>query len=281
MLKKLFCVCTILAGVLFSSVGFAEDSTSGLEQKFQGFNLQGYDDKGEKAWDVNGDTADLEGTQVKIKNVNANSYGANSMNVTAESGMIDQLSGEMQLRKDVIITNEDGSQLLTDSLDWSREKDVVSTKDEVLITDKKYTITGKGMEAKPGLKEGKIEEDVTVRVNTNSKSDDPADGEFVTITSDGPMTLDQTNLVAVFEKNVIAVQLDRTLKADRIELYIDADNQIKEMVCIGNVEIIQGENKSFAERASYNATKKTLTLMGRPKLIMQTKGDNAFTTSRN
>ena len=44
-------------------------------QQFQGFNLQGYTDDGKKAWVVNGDKADISGSDIKISNVDAESYG--------------------------------------------------------------------------------------------------------------------------------------------------------------------------------------------------------------
>jgi len=173
------------------------------EQKFKGFNLQGYKEDGEKAWDVNGDTADIEGTKVKLSNVVANSYGDQKVNVTAEEGTIDQANGNMHLERDVIITSQDGSQLVTDSLDWNRNEDTVTTEDDVLITDKRLTVTGTGMKAKPGLKNAKIEEDVTVVLDTEIED---SENDKVTITCDGPVTIDQIESVAEFVENVVAVQ---------------------------------------------------------------------------
>ena len=156
----------------------------------------------------------------------------------------------------------------------------MKTNDDVLITDdeKGLTVTGTGMEAHPGLQNAQLKEDVTVRVNTAAAKEDPS---YVTITSDGPMTLDQAQSMAVFEKNVVAFQGGKTLKADRMEVYFDnAKSTIKEMICLGNVEIVQGENQTFADKAVYNATNQKLTLSGRPKLIMNTQqgkdGASAF-----
>ena len=55
-------------------------STAGLyanepEQKFHGFNLQGYDESGEMTWEVNGDTADIVGSEIILSNVDANTFG--------------------------------------------------------------------------------------------------------------------------------------------------------------------------------------------------------------
>jgi LPS export ABC transporter protein LptC/lipopolysaccharide transport protein LptA len=257
--------------MLFSFSGVVCAQNNG-EQKFQGFNLEGFTDSGEKSWDVNGDTASMDGTAIELKNVVANSYGKTKMNVTAETGVIDQVEGIMQLEKDVIMTSEKGAQLITESLSWDRKKDLVTTQDEVMITDDSMTLTGIGMKAKPGLGNAQINEDVTVRINTKSKKKDG--GKFVTITSDGPMVIDQSMHKATFEDNVVAVQETRTLKANRMEVYFTEDlKEIKDLICIGNVEILQGENKTFAERAVYKSDQNKLVLTGRPKLILLTEGE--------
>lgn len=283
-LKKIF-VLTVFCATL-ASLTFAEESsipqTPGMpsgEQKIKGFNLQGYNDAGDKAWDVNGSTADFKGSEITLSNVDANSYGQEKVNLTAEKGTINQASGDMRLEKDVMITSERGMQLMTDSLNWNRNKDLVTTQDPVVITDKTMMVKGKGMTASPGLKNAEIKQDVTVRVNTEPKK---YNGRMVTITSDGPMTIDQQKLTATFDTNVVASQGDRMLKADRMEVHFQADMKgITDMVCIGNVEITQGENKTYAEKATYDAATQKVILSGRPKLIMETDGNNGITAFTN
>lgn len=250
-----------------------------LQQKFQGFNLQGYADNGDKAWDVKGDTADVKGSEIEITNVVANSYGEQKLNVTAEKGVINQASGNMQLNKDVVITSEQGAQIMTDSLQWSRNDDLVSTEDNVLITDDNLSVRGKGMEARPGLKNAKIHEDVTVMMDTEPEKEL---NKILTITSDGPMVMDQAKGFAMFQDHVVAVQEDQTLKADKMEIFFDLENnKIKELVCTGHVMVEKGENRTYAEKAVYNAVNQKITLSGRPKLIMLTEGENAITSSGN
>ncbi len=267
----------LLVGVVLGSVDLACADEAG--QQFQGFNLQGYTDDGKKAWVVNGDRADILGSDIKISNVDAESYGDEKVNLTAETGTINQTSGNIHLEKDVVITSERGAQLLTDSLDWSRNEDLVQTDDDVVITNQGLTATGKGMKARPGLKTAQIHEDVTVTVDTEPKAAEP---KTVTITCDGPMVIDQAKAMATFEKNVVAVQDDQTLTADRMEVYFDQGNQkIKELICIGNVVIVRGENKTFAEKAVYNGVQQKLVLSGRPKLILMMEGAGAITSPGN
>ncbi|OGX27579.1 MAG: LPS export ABC transporter periplasmic protein LptC [Omnitrophica WOR_2 bacterium RIFCSPHIGHO2_01_FULL_52_10] len=248
-------------------------------QQFEGFNLQGYTRDGKKSWTVNGDNADILGDKIKISNVAGESYGDEKVNLTAETGTIDQASGIIHLEKDVVITSERGTQMTTDSLDWNRNEDLVKTNDDVLITDKDMTMTGTGMEAHPAMKTAQIDQDVTVTMDTQP---DPEVTSQITITSDGPMVIDQTKSYAVFQDNVVAVQADQTLKADRMEIFFDeTKRQIKEMICSGHVVIIRGANQSFADKAVYNGRERKLTLSGRPKLILVTEGENAITALGN
>ncbi len=248
-------------------------------QQFEGFNLQGYTQDGKKSWTVNGDNADILGDKIKISNVAGESYGDEKVNLTAETGTIDQASGIIHLEKDVVITSERGTQMTTDSLDWNRNEDLVKTKDDVLITDKDMTMTGTGMEAHPAMKTAQIDKDVTVTMDTEPE---PAVTSNVTITSDGPMVIDQTRSYAVFQDNVVAVQADQTLKADRMEIFFDEiKKEIREMICTGHVVIIRGANQSFADKAVYSGTERKLTLSGRPKLILVTEGNNAITALGN
>jgi LPS export ABC transporter protein LptC/lipopolysaccharide transport protein LptA len=274
-LMRIFCLLAFIIIVCSPGLLYADDP----EQKFQGFNLQGYNDSGEKAWNVNGDTADIIGSKIKLFNVDANSFGKQKMNLTAETGILDQVSGNMHLEKDVVVTSERGTRLMTDSLDWHKEADLVKTDDDVLITDEGLTVTGKGMEARPGLKTAQIQENVTVLLDTEAKEQG---GKTVTITCDGPLEIDQAQSKATFQENVVAVQENQTLKADKMEIYFDGEkNTIKEMICTGNVIIVQGDNKTFAEKAIYDAVSQKLTLYGRPKLIIVTEGENAITSFGN
>lgn len=271
----LFFFILILMG--WSTVAHSQEEA---DQKFQGFNLQGYTDEGEKSWDVEGDTADILGTEIKLKNVVANSYGERPMNVTADTGTVDQTTGKMVLEDDVVITSDDGSKLMTDFVEWDKEKDLVSSEEEVYIKNESFSATGTGMRAQPGLKNAQLNKDVTVRMDTAEPETKAP--KLLTVTSDGPMVLDQLLLKARFEVNVVAEQDDQTLKADVMEIYFkEGMKDIKEMICVGNVEIIQGENKTYAEKATYNAEDQKLTLSGRPKLILETGGESGITPLGN
>ncbi len=246
-----------------------------VSQQFEGFNLQGYTEGGDKAWDVKGDTADILQDTIAITNVDANQYGEEDVNIKARTGVIDKQSGNIQLKKDVVITSESGTQLTTDQLDWHKEKDLVSTEERVVLTDRGLEATGQGLQAQPGLKTAKLDKDVTVKVQTEEEPD--AGSEPVTITCDGSLEIDQKLNLAVFHDNVVATQTDRTLKADKMDVYFNPElKQLSRVVCVGNVVIEQGGSTTYAEKAVYDGLEQKLVLTGRPKLILATEGAEGF-----
>ena len=243
-------------------------------QQFEGFNLQGYTDEGEKSWDVVGDTADIVGDMIEVTNVDANQYGEQEMNLKARKGIIDKVTGDIQLEGNVVITSIAGGKLTTDSLTWQKEQDLVSTEDPVEITNKAFKAEGMGLRARPGLKVAQMNKNVKVKVKT-----DPGKKEsrILTVTCDGPLEIEQLENMATFNKNVVALQEGRTLKADKMVLYLDPETkEIDKLICLGNVAIIQGENETYSRKAVYSADTKKLVLSGRPKLIMVSEDDGGF-----
>ena len=141
--------------ILCSTACRADESTGSTpsSQQLQGFNLNGYSNTGEKAWDVNGTKADISDTNIQITKVDANFYGGQQANLTADHGTINKTNGNVHLQDNVVITYKDRvTQMTTDTLDWNRNKDLVSTKDPVKIVDDQGVITGQGMSAHPNFK---------------------------------------------------------------------------------------------------------------------------------
>jgi len=273
---KLIFRCLWITGFLWGvlAAGGSPISAQGSGQQFEGFNLQGYENDGRMKWDLRGDTADVFGEQIKITNVDANHYGDQTMNLKAKIGRLDKASGDIRLEKNVVITSQDGGQMKTESLDWYKERDLVETEDLVELSDQRMTAVGTGMKAKPGLMVAQMKRDVTVKVKPQPEE---AESQLVTISCDGPLEIDQKKNKAVLKDNVVAVQADRTLKADEITVFFDPEAQtVQKMICAGNVEIIQGGNKTHSQRAVYEADTQKITLTGQPKIILITAGEGSI-----
>jgi LPS export ABC transporter protein LptC len=267
--------------VLCSSACRADEAAGSpsTSQQLQGFNLNGYSNSGEKTWDINGTKADISEKDVQITNVDANFYGKEQANLTADHGTIDKTSGNVNLKDNVVITSHDrGTKMTTDTLDYNRNKDLVTTQDPVKIVDPQGVVTGEGMSAHPNLKKAKINKHVKAVVNTQGESD----SQVVTITSDGPMQMDQARMYAVFITHVVAVDAatGRELHSDKMEIWFNqATKHIKKAVCTGHVKVIQGTNISYADVMTYDGATQVLTMTGRPKIVFDTgstKGSGMF-----
>lgn len=259
-----------------------ETTESGpASQQLQGFNLNGYSNSGEKAWDVNGTKANITDSNIQITNVDANFYGNQETNLTADHGTIDKTNGNVHLQDNVVITNKDSdTQMTTDTLDWNRNKDLVSTQDPVKIVNDQGVITGQGMSAHPNLKKGQINRNVKAKMHTQEQGDD--DDQIITVTSDGPMQMNQATMYAVFNIHVIAVEAStgRELHCDKMEIWFNqATKKIKKAICSGHVKAIQGPNVSYANEMTYDGVTQVLTMVGRPKIVFDTgstKGNGMF-----
>lgn len=273
------CLTRVFLLLIFLSVGLGLRSGFSQEvtQQVDGFSLQGFNAQGDPSWKVNGDTADILGDTIKISNVDANTYGDNEVNIKARHGEVDKASGNVRLQQDVVVTTSEGSQLKTDSLQWEKEKNTVSTPDRAVITDKAMKADGIGLTANSELKTAQLERNVTVEMDTEV-SEKTGESQQIVITCDGPMELDQANNMAVLRENVVAVRGEETLKADVIEVYFDPETRkIVTIVCTDNVSVQRGENISYSDKAIYNAADQKVIFVGRPKLIMKTdETENPF-----
>ena len=218
--------------------------------------------------------ADISDTNIQITNVDANFYGGQQANLTADHGTINKTNGNVHLQDNVVITSKDrGTQMTTDTLDWNRNKDLVSTKDPVKIVDDQGVITGQGMSAHPNLKKAQINKNVKAKVHTQPQGE--PDDQVITVTSDGPMQMNDVTLYTVFNIHVIAVEpsTGRELHCDKMEIWFDqVTKKIRKAICTGHAKAIQGPDVSYADKMVYDGVTQVLTMIGRPKIIFVTGG---------
>jgi LPS export ABC transporter protein LptC len=275
--------------LLFSSFAFgaAEDSQEVSDQQIGDFSLSGYADKGKKSWDLAGKSADIFTDEVKLKDVNGNLYGKDeNVNLTAKTGDFNKASGKVHLEKDVVITTSKGARLTTDSMDWDRKNQLVTTQDRVNIAKDNINITAVGAHGEPNLKKIALNRDVKVDINPALKAMADPSGldlkEKTTITCEGSLEVDYEKNIATFNKNVRVERPDLTIYSDRMDMYFSAgkesrkaseasslvgNNKIDKIVARGNVRIVRGENISYSEEAVYNAATSKVILSGRPRLV--------------
>lgn len=285
----LFRKTALIFVTLFFIPGIAGAQDS--DQQISEFSLSGYGEKGAKAWDLAGKTADIFTDVVKLQSVIGNLYGKEEdIKLTADSGDFNKTDGKVHLEKNVVITTTTGTKLTTDSLDWDRRGQVVTTKDYVNIQRQNMIASGKGAFGQMALKQVNLEKDVQVDILPEIKEGKVLDPKDKTvITCDGKLEIDYDKNVAVFNDNVKVERPDSTIYSDKMDIcFIPSDkkteattesnksgatpglmgNKIDKIIAKGNVKVIKGENISYSETATYTASDKKIVLTGRPKLLI-------------
>ena len=283
----------ILALIILIKPDLYAQKEQDSDQQIGDFSLVGYAEKGKKDWDISGKSADIFGDVVKLKEVVGNLYGEKEdIKLTAEKGDFDKAQGKVHLENNVIITTSAGARLTTDSLDWDRKMQLVSTKDVVNITRENMTTTAQGATAEPNLNKIKLEKDVRVDILPNpGKDPEKRDGNKIIITCDGPLEIDYAKNIATFKNKVKVDMQENVIYSDAMDIYFASSDQqepapasddqsaqlmgakIEKIVARGNVKIVRGENVSYSEEAVYTALDKRIVLTGKPKLVIYSTED--------
>lgn len=286
----------------FSVFSFAEQAKES-DQQIGDFSLSGFGDKGKKAWDLSGKRADIFNEVVKLKEVVGNHYAdKDSIKLTADSGDFNKNSGVVHLENNVVITTSSGAKLTTESLDWDRKQQIVSTLDRVNLQRLNMNLSGMGAVGATALKQVELGKDARLEIEPrdrteghglqpNSQSHKQKDKkEKIVITCDGPLEVDYEKNIAVFNNNVKVEKPDLTIYSDKMQVYFTPkqedskkdqesavmSNSINRIVSEGNVRIVRGENISYSQEAIYTAADKKIILTGRPQIVIyQTENMNA------
>lgn len=282
----------IICGLIFLSVPglYAEKQLPQQvesDQQISDFSLAGYGERGKKTWDLAGKSADIYTDVVKLNEVVGNLYGKEeNIKLTADRGDFNKTDGKVHLEQNVVITTSSGTKLNTDTLDWDRKNQFVSTKDTVNIQRENITIVAVGAQGEPNLKKVALEKDVKLDIIPTQQEQSKGQGvkEKITITCDGPLQIDYDKSIATFSNNVKVERQDSVMYSDKMDVYFISSgkkkeseggenqafmgNKIDKIVASGNVKVVRGENISYSQEAIYSAADKKLTLTGRPKLVI-------------
>ncbi len=298
MIHKTF--LTLLAFLLLASVSFAEEEKpQESDQQIQDFSLSSFGEKGKKTWDLSGKSADIFSDVVKLKSVVGNLYGKDEdIKLTADKGDFDKAQSRIHLQDNVVIATSSGAKLTTQSLDWDRKNQVVSTKDMVNIEKGNMLTTASGIHGEPSLKKVSLEKDVTVNINPTPAENgkEPSVKQKIVITCDGALQIDYQKNVATFNKNVKVDTQDALIQSEIMDVYFGGTgkaatekkkekdaaeaagmgnimgaggaSKIDKIVARVNVRISRGENISYSDEATYDAVNKKVILSGKPRLIL-------------
>jgi len=259
----------------------AAKTAKGSGQQIEDFSLSGFGEKGKKTWDLSGKSADILNEVVKLKKVVGNNYsGKEAVNLTADNGDFDKKSGIVHLQDNVVITTASGAKLTTDTLDWDRKQQIITTLDKVNLARQDMNLSGQGAQGQTALKQVVLEKNVVLDIQTTDKKVNQK--EKIQITCDGPLDVDYEKNIAIFNNNVKVEKSDMTIYSDKMQVYFTPKKQedkpvperagisssINKIIASGNVRILRGENISYSQEAVYTAADKKITLTGKPQIII-------------
>ncbi|MGA2774514.1 MAG: LPS export ABC transporter periplasmic protein LptC [Candidatus Omnitrophota bacterium] len=296
MFKKIL-ICAFIIFLLKPPAHAAEEpANTDSGQQINDFSLSGYGEKGKKSWDVSGKSADIFNDVVKMNKVVGNMYGDDeNIKLTSERGDFNKAEGKVHLQDNVVITTSSGAKLTTDSLDWDRKAQFVSTKDLVNIQKDGMTLVAIGARGETNLKTVALEKNVRLDIDQQTKGESGLTDEKnkIIITCDGPLEIDYEKNVAVFKNNVKVERPDSVIYSDKMDVFfirsreskaqdkkeekkssgIMSGSKIDRIVARGNVKVTRGQNTSFSDEAVYSAADQKLILSGRPKLVIYSTED--------
>jgi len=293
---KTFLIFLVLLAFLTFNAFARGESIRESDQQINDFSLAGFGEKGKKTWDLSAQSADIFPDIVKLKNIVGNLYTeGENIKLTGDKGDFNKREGRVHLEENVVITTSSGAKLTTNSLDWDRKNQLVTTKDLVNIERGNILTIAQGATGEPNLSKMTLEKEVTVKINPQIQEEKPGvlDKNKIVITCDGPLEIDYEKNIATFNNNVKVDMQDAQICSDKMYAYFvmsDTDtqgtsktdqatnammgNKIEKIIARGNVRIIRGENISYSDEATYTATNKKIVLTGSPRLIIySTQGD--------
>lgn len=108
-------------------------------------------------------------------------------------------------------------------------------------------------------------------VSARAEGDSAAD--LTVITSD-KLTFDYAQRFSLFEGNVVVVDPQMKLYADKMTVLFSVGNRISEIKAEGKVYIVQDDKRARADVAQYNVDQGIIVLTGKPQV---TRGDDILT----
>ena len=290
-LEITFLTFLTLLTFLTSDTPAKDQDTQESDQQINDFSLAGYGEKAKKTWDLSAKSADIFADTIKLKDIIGNLYTEQEdIKLTADKGDFDKTNGRVHLEQNVVVATSSGAKLTTDSLDWDRKNQLISTKDTVNIERENMTTVAQGASAEPSLNKITLEKDVLVEISTQTEQNQQklTEKNKISITCDGPLEIDYEKNIAVFKNNVKVDSKDAQIYSDNMDVYFiksDKDagessqtptvmgGSIEKIVARGNVQIIRGDNISYSDEAIYTASDKKIKLLGKPKLIIYSTED--------
>lgn len=228
------------------------------KEEVQTFRLSSTTDDGRKRWEVSGTSADLMAEVIRLTDVTATNYGAETnVTLTAREGAFDRRTRHIHLEQDVKAVTTEGTTLTTPAMEWDAERRVATTEEWTTVQRQNLTVHGLGAFGAPDLKQVRFHRKVRVEIA-------PA----TTITCRGPLEIDYERHRARFWSQVHVQDARGQIWADRMDVRLDpATRQLADVQCWGHVRILREGQLARSHRAIYRRPRGRMVLIGHPKVV--------------
>ncbi len=135
--------------------------------------------QGTRNWEMWADTAKVYRKKdfTQMENIHLRFYSKNGevMDVTADSGLMENQSRNMRLRGNVLIKSQDGVSLRTESLQFRPKEKKIDSDEKILIEGKSFHLSGVGLRGRTDLEQYFLKKNVqAVIYETNSSGLNPS-----------------------------------------------------------------------------------------------------------
>lgn len=219
--------------------------------------LTGYDEENKKKWELHGKVAHIYEEKIELNSVKIRSFNEGGrVDIKADKAVIDKFKKDVSLRDNVVVKESDGACLYTEVLNWKQDKGLIWTDAPLKLVRDENQLEGVGGEFKTDFKKAVIKKNVRVEAVPQT-----------IITSEGPMEVDYTKNIAIFNKDVHVVDRRGEIFCDTLIVFFDPkEKKITRAHAKGNVRIRRGNSWSYCKEAIYDVKEAKVTLLGRPRL---------------
>ncbi len=205
-----------------------EPTAASVDQSLQKFSLTGFDDKGKKFWNLEGDKARIDPGQVVF------------------------------LDQNVTLKLQDTTVIKTDHVQWSQDGGVLRTPSQVFVTHQNADVKGRGAVGRLNDSFIQLNRDIQMLINKST---------LLTCTGPLKIYYKQNKMIfyrkvkVVDDRGVLkANRMDVIFDPDQ--------KKVTQIIAIGNVTIERGTDTTHSQRAIYSLATGSVRLEGNPEITL-------------
>ncbi len=201
-------------------------------QNLEKFSLAGFDDKGKKFWNLEGDNATIDTGQT------------------------------VYLDKNVTFKLQDNTTIYTDRVRWYQDTGVMKTSATVFVDHETTKVTGRGAIGKPADSFIQINRHITMKIN---------DSTTLTCLGPMKIYYKQNRMIFYRKVKVVDDKGVLTANRMDV-IFSPTQKKVEQIVAVGDVVIARGADTTHSRRAIYTLATGSVRLEGNPQIMIHKDG---------